>query len=564
MDPAPTDTADARTTDLPAGGDPAACRGPQPGDVVGDYRLAAVLGAGGMGRVFRATDAVLGRDVAVKVVRVEVAVRPGARERFLREARAMAAVQHDHVVPIHAVGEADGLPFLVMPLLAGESLEARLARERPLAPAEVARIGREMAAGLAAAHAAGLVHRDVKPANVWLEAPGGRVKLLDFGLARDPEPAGAVTTDGAVVGSPPYMSPEQADGSPLDFRTDLFSLGTVLYECATGERPFRGPTLTATLLAVARAAAPPAKAVNPLVPAGLSDLIARLHARAPADRPPSAATVAADLAPFTVSADVQSVPLPPLVKRRKTSRLAWALVLLGLAVLVIDLAAPSFRKQPGAVFQDVGPPVPVAAPAPLSVALDIRVWKANDLSRGRALGDPGVLPLAAGDYTRTEVSATRPAYLYVIYLEAGGEAAPVYPWRGYHWDDRAPEAKRDKLHIPEDPTKDGAPLSPGPAGVEAYVVLARDEPLTADENAALRKLFAGATKGEFDRLRGAVWIGADRETRFLVSQDRGRPDLDKTGSVTDPVERVRRLLRTDVKPLAADAAAVCYPFLDRE
>ena len=151
---------------------------------VGGYRVLGVLGEGGMGRVYLAEDPLLNRRIALKVLRPDAASRPDAAARFLREARAAAAVQHDHVVPIYQVGEDGGAPFLAMPLLAGESLEARLRREGPLPPAEVIRVGREAAEGLAAAHAAGLVHRDVKPANLWLEAPSGRIKVLDFGLAR--------------------------------------------------------------------------------------------------------------------------------------------------------------------------------------------------------------------------------------------------------------------------------------------------------------------------------------------------------------------------------------------
>src|SRR5262249_53059125 len=211
-----------------------------------------LLGAGGMGLVFEAQDPDLRRPVALKVMRPEVAARAEARQRFLREARTAAALNHDHVLPIYQVGEANGVPLIAMPLLAGEALEARLRREGRLPVAEVLRIGRETAEGLAAAHAAGLVHRDLKPSNLWLEAPGGRVKVLDFGLARPLQTDVHLTASGVVVGTPGYMSPEQADGEPLDGRSDLFSLGCVLYRAATGVSPFQGKTLSALLLAVAR------------------------------------------------------------------------------------------------------------------------------------------------------------------------------------------------------------------------------------------------------------------------------------------------------------------------
>src|SRR5262245_42026123 len=212
-----TDSA-AQGGDTPTGpGADAAVPAGHTGEVrrLGGYVLLQPLGQGGMGEVYLAVDAVLGRRVAVKVMRPDIAARPGFRDKFLREARAAAALQHDHVVPIYHVGEDGGVPFIAMPLLQGESLEDRLGREGRLPAAEVARVGREVAEGLAAAHAAGLVHRDVKPANLWLEAPGGRVKVLDFGLAR-PVEAGGLTQSGAVLGTPQYMAPEQGDGRPVD------------------------------------------------------------------------------------------------------------------------------------------------------------------------------------------------------------------------------------------------------------------------------------------------------------------------------------------------------------
>src|SRR5262245_43613742 len=193
---------------------------------LGPYKLLKQLGHGGMGVVFLAEDTQLGRRAAVKVMRPEMAAYdPRAYERFLREARAAAAVRHDHVVTVYQVGEQNGVPYLAMELLRGITLSAYLGQRLTPTIAAAARLGREVAEGLAAAHARGLVHRDIKPGNIWLEAPNGRVKLLDFGLAR---PAGPdvpgpdrLTGSGLVVGTPGYMSPEQARGEPLDERTDL-------------------------------------------------------------------------------------------------------------------------------------------------------------------------------------------------------------------------------------------------------------------------------------------------------------------------------------------------------
>jgi serine/threonine protein kinase len=181
---------------------------------LGNYRILKVLGHGGMGVVFLAEDPRLNRAVAIKAMLPALAASANSGQRFLREGQAMAAVKHDHVVTIHQVDEERGVPFLVMEFLAGETLDERLKRDGKLPVGEALRVGREVAEGLAAAHAKGLIHRDVKPANVWLEAPRGRVKLLDFGLARAASQDAGLTQQGAVVGTPAYMAPEQGRGPP--------------------------------------------------------------------------------------------------------------------------------------------------------------------------------------------------------------------------------------------------------------------------------------------------------------------------------------------------------------
>ncbi len=222
----------------------------RPGDLgrLGDYNISGVLGAGGMGVVLTADDPTLRRTVAIKLMRPEVAAKPGAKERFLREARSAAAVEHPRVVIIHYVGEWNGTPYLVMPLMAGRSLASRLKHGPPISVTDAVRFVREAADGLAAAHAKGLIHRDIKPHNIWLEetAEGIHVRLLDFGLARGDD-SELLTRPGGVVGTPIYMAPEQATGQQVDARSDLFSLGCVLYELLTGQRAFSGPPLIAAL-----------------------------------------------------------------------------------------------------------------------------------------------------------------------------------------------------------------------------------------------------------------------------------------------------------------------------
>jgi hypothetical protein len=199
-----------------------------------------------------------------------------------------------------------------------------------------------------------------------------------------------------------------------------------------------------------------------------------------------------------------------------------------------------------------------ADPAPRA-KLDVRVWKKADPSKGLDLAAAGALPLQAGDWMRIEARTNRPAYLYVVYFDAEGKASPMFPWRKDNWDDRPAEQKRSQLDLPEDPRKDGSPLTDGPSGIEAVLLLARDEPLSAEEVGRLRRLFEKAPpQGEFDPLRGAVWLGA--EERFGNAADRGRPDHDKSRTLVDPVERMRRLVRNELKGLGGDVRGVCYPF----
>jgi hypothetical protein len=255
------------------------------------YEMLAVVGRGGMGVVLKAFDEKLHRVVAVKVLAAPLAGSGTARKRFVREARAAAAVSHDHVIDLHAVEDSGPVPYLVMEFIDGPSLEDTLRQGGPLEVREVLRIGLQIAAGLAAAHKQGLVHRDVKPANILLKNGVGRVKITDFGLARAADDA-SLTQSGTVAGTPMYMSPEQAQGEAVDFRSDLFSLGSVLYAMCTGHAPFRAPTTVAVLKRVCEETPRPIRAVNPDLPPWLADLVTRLHAKAPADRFASAQEVA--------------------------------------------------------------------------------------------------------------------------------------------------------------------------------------------------------------------------------------------------------------------------------
>ncbi len=266
---------------------------------LGMYQVLKLLGAGGMGMVLLAEDPILKRHVAVKALRPELAKNETARQRFLREARATAAIDHPNIIHINQVGEEGGIPFLVMPWLKGEPLDARLLREKRLPVADAILIAKQIAEGLAEAHKNGLIHRDIKPANIWLSGKVGAaasrlvVKILDFGLVRDVVGDSAhLTKPGTVLGTPAYIAPEQARGDKVDFHCDLFSLGAILYRMLTGELPFKGENPVTRLMAVTTDTPDAVRTLNPDVPVALDELVMQLLAKEPEQRPPSAAKVA--------------------------------------------------------------------------------------------------------------------------------------------------------------------------------------------------------------------------------------------------------------------------------
>lgn len=284
------------------------------------YEVIEEVGRGGMGVVLKAFDPSLHRVVAIKVLAPQLATSGVARQRFLREAKAAAAVTHDHIVTIHAVDEANGLPYLVMQYIAGLSLQDRIDREGPLTDMpELLRISIQTAAGLAAAHAHGIVHRDIKPANILLEEGVQRVKITDFGLARAMDDA-SLTQSGLVAGSPLYMAPEQARGEPLDHRADLFSLGSLLYTMCTGRPPFRAANTMAVLRRVCDDRPRPIRETNPEVPDWFASLVEKLMDKEPADRYQSAGEVVEVLGQHLAQLQHAAwVPPPPAAPRAEAS-----------------------------------------------------------------------------------------------------------------------------------------------------------------------------------------------------------------------------------------------------
>jgi serine/threonine-protein kinase len=370
--------------------------------------MAEVLGQGGMGEVRGARDLRLGRPVAIKTLRAGLAGKPEVRRRFEAEARAAARLSHPHVVAVHDVGEdEDGTPFIVMERLPGPDLEREMAAG-PLDPARVREVGAGILAALGAAHAAGVVHRDVKPGNVLLTADG-TVKVADFGIAKaldNPEGAGRTTEidltgDGQLIGTVAYMAPEQVEGTPASVQSDLYSVGVILYEALAGTRPFNADTPMRLCFAVQKGDYEPLATRRPGLDPALVAVVERAMARRPEDRFATAAEMAAALADTGAGAAVESAPTVSLgpetrvldqgplpaaapvtpsgapARTRTTSRpvvLAVVALCLLAAWVVSGLGndgdpAPPAQAGPTATTATTAAPAAGAVPAPLDDAL---------------------------------------------------------------------------------------------------------------------------------------------------------------------------------------------------
>jgi tRNA A-37 threonylcarbamoyl transferase component Bud32 len=264
----------------------------------GRYRLLRHLARGGMAEVYVAEDQLLNRPVAVKVLFPELARDEAFVERFRREARSAASLNHHNIVSVYDFGEDEGSWFIVMEYVEGRTLRDIIRAEGAMDPARAAQLASEVAAALAAAHAQGIVHRDVKPANVLIAADTGTVKVADFGIARAANTRQALTMPGTVLGTATYLSPEQAQGSDVDARTDVYSLGMVLYEMLAGKPPFTGDSPVAVAYQQLNRTAPPPSSVNPRVPPALDAVVMKAMAKDPVDRQASAEELREDLLSF--------------------------------------------------------------------------------------------------------------------------------------------------------------------------------------------------------------------------------------------------------------------------
>lgn len=312
----------------------------------GGYEISGIIGRGGMGVVLKGWDRSLDRFVAIKVLSPTYAHQPAARQRFAREAKAAAAVVHDNVVAIFGVERCNDLPYLVMPYVKGESLQKRIDREAPLSLEAILEISVQIARGLQAAHDQGVIHRDIKPANILLPQSVSRVLITDFGLARAADDA-TLTHSGTIAGTPAYMSPEQARGDAVDARTDLFSLGCVIYAMATGHPPFRAESSYGILRRIIDDAHRPLNQECSDLPRWFARIVDQLLAKQPAQRFASAAVLAEHLEACLAHLRQPTInPLPVLASQRSDAGLRWLYLGIALAIVAAICIQLIFRWSP--------------------------------------------------------------------------------------------------------------------------------------------------------------------------------------------------------------------------
>src|SRR5216683_83658 len=317
-----------------------------PGSRLGPYEVLSPLGAGGMGEVYKARDTRLERTVAVKVLPQHLSSSPDVRQRFEREAKTISQLSHPHICALYDVGNQDGVEYLVMEFLEGETLADRLSRG-PLPTEQTLRYGIEMADALDKAHRQGIVHRDLKPGNVMLTKSG--VKLLDFGLAKVVAPVSStsgfsvlatqgapnLTQEGTILGTFQYMAPEQLEGREADVRTDIFAFGAVLYEMATGQKAFSGKSQASLIAAILGSEPAAISTVAPMTPPALDRVVKTCLAKDPDDRWQTAHDVMLQLKWIAEGGSQAGVPAPLVARRKGRERLAWSVA----AVLALATVA---------------------------------------------------------------------------------------------------------------------------------------------------------------------------------------------------------------------------------
>jgi WD40 repeat protein/serine/threonine protein kinase len=519
------------------------------------YEVLEVVGRGATGVVLKARDTKLQRIVAVKVLAPRLAASRVARERFVREAQATAAVRDDHVIAIYAVSDDGPLPYLVMEYIAGVTLEQRIKQGGPLELREILRIGLQVASGLASAHAQGLIHRDIKPANILLENGVQRVKITDFGLAVAAAKTG-LTEHGVIAGTPPFMAPSQARGEGTSERSDLFSLGAVLYTLCTGRPPFTGVTTAAVLKSVCEDTPEPIRAIRPEIPEGLCDLIGKLLAKDPADCFASAREVADLLSsqlalvqqPPT-SAVARVDPLHPARPARRWPPAGGTLVLtVALVLLLCGLAAlvAALKFWPERAPESRPTSTPLRKTRPVAEPFDLR----------RESIPPLLLALAGGgdpEHAPRELAAVL------------GDGRFLLPWIGNTTCmEQSPDgqllavARDEDVLLFEACTGKLLQILKGPAGRATLVTFSRDGKLLAASTSQVgtavalrvwdmegrRELFTQPQQGS--RIRSAVFSPDGK--RLLTHSATGLQVLDGRSG--------QELQQVEIRP--ADVTSLCF------
>jgi serine/threonine protein kinase len=442
----------------------------QVGQKVAGFRLIKEIGSGGFGQVFAGEDLQLGRKVALKFPKAKLLEKPDAIKLFLQEARSLATVANDHVVPILQVGNEAEQPFFVMPLLAGETLQSKLERDGILPLDEFLRVAKEICSGLAAIHAKGLVHRDLKPANIWLDADTRRVRILDLGLAD------SVTElqNGVRVGTPAYMSPEQVEGEAIDFRSDIFSAGAVFYECLAAKRAFAGKCSDDVIEAIRRKEPFPLEKANPATLREISVIITKMLDKNRAKRQNSVEEIHDALGNLASHAFAE--PKAGSYLPNRTPRLPTISVCL-LALMVTGLLLFPSNSGDKSPKKETGPDERVGNSLNDSIRIEsLDVTPILVRSDGVGIDLPNLSenfrgPLTTNHAIVVSAELSRPGYGYIVLYRSDGSQKLLYPYE----ENERPH-KEINFRYPSAGNETVYQLNEGP-GVWAIAIIATDTPL---------------------------------------------------------------------------------------
>ncbi|MCI0461477.1 MAG: protein kinase [Gemmataceae bacterium] len=538
----------------------------------GRYQVLERLGQGGMGTVYRARDCTLDRPVALKISRFLDRADRHAVERFLREARTAAGLQHEGICRVLDYGEVEGTHYITMEYIQGRSLAQLLNTGQPLEQRRVAALVRQVALALEVAHRQGVIHRDLKPANIMLD-DRDQPKVVDFGLARR-EQDPSLTRTGMALGTPAYMSPEQVNAQPTTPSTDIYSLGVILYELVAGRPPFTGTSWSQFVYQIVHQAPVPPSVHRPGLDPRLEAICLKAIAKASPDRYAMMGELAAALQAYLSSHDtawqpapgaggpVLAQPGPSLTERlwrpvqaaltaRPGQAAAALLVVLGLALIWYGAARPPAAseipvRQTNAGATEINPA--------FKGRIDVRVWEpGNDQRRNLRLRDFGALPLKPKDQIRIEAQVNRPAYLYVLWIDAAGKVSPVYPWKPGRWEERpADERPTTELSLPEEANV-GWEIDEGPAGMETLLLLVRESPWPRAVD--LQALVSGLPPQRRQHPQAAVWF--ENGAVVLNEAERG-PSFFVTKEIDDPVLQTQQLLKGKLQPYCSYSRAVSF------